>query len=241
MINWDVMLMDAGAANALSHFGLAFGAALIVLLFTVPFALRRIKRLQADLDRASAELRETTGFLSRFSNGIWQSDGVDGVMHAAALNVAERVDAESVGIYEMVDGELHGIGVCGPYPLVHGIDKPLLTPYEQLLDAMRRERYEAKSSLFGKLMKDQQRELVPDASVDPRFSEFPSNGAACILSDILETDVPESYFLSIAAMRKISSNSSPDRKDSEFTIQAELPALNVPAPVDGAVKQDCTS
>ena len=96
-------------------------------------------------------------------------------MHAAALNVAERVDAESVGIYEMVDGELHGIGVCGPYPLVHGIDKPLLTPYEQLLDAMRRERYEAKSSLFGKLMKDQQRELVPDASVDPRFSEFPNS------------------------------------------------------------------
>ena len=73
------------------------------------------------------------------------------------------------------------------------------------------------------------------------FSESPSNGAACILSDILETDVPESYFLSIAAMRKISNNSFPDRKVSVSTIQAEVPALNAPAPVDGAVKQDCTS
>ena len=77
--------------------------------------------------------------------------------------------------------------------------------------------------------------------ITARFSEFPSNGAACILSDILETNVPESYFLSTAAMRKISSNLSPDRKVSVSTIQAEVPALNAPAPVDGAVKQDCTS
>lgn len=77
--------------------------------------------------------------------------------------------------------------------------------------------------------------------ITARFSESPSSGAACILSDILETNVPESYFLSTAAMRKISSNSSPDRKVSVSTIQAEVPALNAPAPADGAVKQDCTS
>lgn len=77
--------------------------------------------------------------------------------------------------------------------------------------------------------------------ITAHFSEFPSSGAACILSDILETNVPESYFLSTAAMRKISSNSSPDRKVSVSTIQAEAPALNAPDPVDGAVKQDCTS
>lgn len=72
--------------------------------------------------------------------------------------------------------------------------------------------------------------------ITARFSESPSSGAACILSDILETNVPESYFLSTAAMRKISSNSSPDRKVSVSTIQAEVPALNAPAPVDGADK-----
>ena len=83
-------------ANFLQMFVLSFGAALVVLLFTVPVALRRIRRLQSDLDRASAELRETSGFLTRFSKGIWQRDGVDGVMHAAALNVAEKVDAEAV-------------------------------------------------------------------------------------------------------------------------------------------------
>ena len=176
------MLMVA-AANAgvsvnsmLPQFGLAFGAALVVLLFTVPVALRRIRRLQSDLDRASAELRETTGFLTRFSNGIWQRDGVDGVMHAAALNVAEKVDAESVGIYEFVDGKLRGVGVSGPYPLVRSIDKPLLTPYEELLRAMHRELWDQEEGVFCKLLENRQREIIPDASVDSRFSMLPNAG-----------------------------------------------------------------
>ena len=164
------------AGSSMLSFGLAFSAALVVLLFTVPVALRRIRRLQSDLERASAELRETTGFLTRFSNGIWQKDGVDGVMHAAALNVAEKVDAESVGIYEFSDGKLHGVGVSGPYPLVRGIDRPLLTPYEELLAAMRREYWDGEEGIFCKLLENRQREIIPDASVDGRFSLFPNSG-----------------------------------------------------------------
>ena len=68
------LIAAAGPSNVLLNFGLAFTTALIVLLFTVPVALRRIRRLQSDLERASAELRESTGFLTRFSNGIWQRD-----------------------------------------------------------------------------------------------------------------------------------------------------------------------
>ncbi len=164
-------------ANFLQMFVLSFGAALVVLLFTVPVALRRIRRLQSDLDRASAELRETSGFLTRFSKGIWQRDGVDGVMHAAALNVAEKVDAEAVGIYEFSDGQMHGIGVSGAYPLIFGIEKPHLTPYEELLEAMRKEHLSESSLLFSRLIRDRQRELIPDASVDDRFSDFPNSGS----------------------------------------------------------------
>ena len=43
----------------------------------------------------------------------------------------------------------------------------------------------------------------------------------CILSDILIRDVPEKYFLSAAAMRKILSNLSRDRKAKESTKQTE--------------------
>ena len=79
------------------------------------------------------------------------------------------------------------------------------------------------------------------ACTTARFSESPKNGVVCILSDILEKDVPEGYFLSNAAIRKISSNSSPDRKVSVSMIQAELPAPKPQAQVDGAAKLDCTS
>ena len=177
--------------GSIISFGLSFFAALIVLLFTVPVALRRIRRLQSDLDKASAELRETTGFLTRFSNGIWQRDGVAGVMHAAALNVAEKVDAESVGIYEFSDGKLHGVGVSGPYPLVRGVDKPLLTPYEELLEAMRREYWNSEEGIFCKLLENRQREIIPDASVDGRFSVFPNAGAikSVMIAPLLVDDV----------------------------------------------------
>ena len=171
----ELSLCTIAGGNSIIAFGLSAASALIILLFTVPVALRRIRRLQSDLERASAELRETTGFLTRFSNGIWQRDGVDGVMHAAALNVAEKVDAESVGIYEFSDGRLHGVGVSGPYPLVRGIDKPLLTPYEELLSAMRKEYWSADGGIFSKLLENRQREIIPDASVDSRFSDFPNN------------------------------------------------------------------
>ena len=43
----------------------------------------------------------------------------------------------------------------------------------------------------------------------------------CILSDILIRDVPERYFLSAAAMRKILSNLSRDRRVKESTKQTE--------------------
>ena len=51
--------------------------------------------------------------------------------------------------------------------------------------------------------------------------ESHSKGEGCILSDFLNQDVPDKYFLSPSAMQKISSKSSPDRKDSESMSQAE--------------------
>ena len=52
-------------------------------------------------------------------------------------------------------------------------------------------------------------------------SESHNSAEGCTLSDILMLDVPEKYFLSEAAMRKILSSLSPAHKDSESTKQTE--------------------
>ena len=51
--------------------------------------------------------------------------------------------------------------------------------------------------------------------------ESRSSGEGCMLSDILMSDVPEKYFLSKAAMRKILSSLSGDAKDKESMKPAE--------------------
>ena len=53
------------------------------------------------------------------------------------------------------------------------------------------------------------------------FDTITSNGEGCILSDFLNQDVPDKYFLSTSAMQKISSKSYPDRKVKESTKQTE--------------------
>ena len=52
-------------------------------------------------------------------------------------------------------------------------------------------------------------------------SESHNSEGGCILSDILIRDVPERYFLSAAAMRKILSNLYRDRRAKESTKQTE--------------------
>ena len=52
-------------------------------------------------------------------------------------------------------------------------------------------------------------------------SESHNSEEGCTLSDILMHDVPEKYFLSEAAMRKILSNLSPVHKDNESMKQTE--------------------
>src|SRR5699024_8257517 len=52
-------------------------------------------------------------------------------------------------------------------------------------------------------------------------SECHKKDGDCILSQVLEDEVPEKYFLSAAAMQKILSNSSPDRRENGSMIHPE--------------------
>lgn len=57
--------------------------------------------------------------------------------------------------------------------------------------------------------------------ITAQISESRSNEGGCTLSQVLEDEVPDGYFLSPAAMRKILKNLSPDRRDSESMEQTE--------------------
>ena len=76
--------------------------------------------------------------------------------------------------------------------------------------------------------------------ITANFSESPKAESGCILSDILEEDVSEKYFLSPAAMARILSSLSQAPRDSGFTMSAESPAPKPPEPEDGVEKQGCT-
>ena len=57
-----------------------------------------------------------------------------------------------------------------------------------------------------------------------RISEFPNPERECILSDILESDVPEKYWLSHRQMQSLLFKPSPAEKANESTLPREQPS-----------------
>lgn len=55
-----------------------------------------------------------------------------------------------------------------------------------------------------------------------RISESPNPERECILSDILETDVPEKYYLSQKQMERLLYKLSPEHRENVCTLTAEL-------------------
>ena len=90
---------------------------LLLLLLISYIALRllrlRAERLRRDLEEEKQARAELASFLSRFSTGLRGDRGFDAVMHTTAMNVAEKVDAESLCIYEFRNEELTGAGIFG--------------------------------------------------------------------------------------------------------------------------------
>jgi len=150
---------------------------LVILLLPVTLTaihyFHRTRELGRTLDRANERRREITNFLSRFSTGLQEEDGVEGAMHAAARHVAEQTDAESVAIYEVTDNVLRVTGVCGTYPLIHSSNQMLFARHHHLFEALRREEMPVGRGFIGGMATTRQAELVSDASADPRFIEYP--------------------------------------------------------------------
>ena len=136
----------------------------------------RCTHLLRDLDHANSRLREITSFLDRFSTGLQSEEGVAGAMHAAAHHVAEQTDAEAVAIYEIGEEGLRAVGVCGAYPLIHSTNRLLFSKHHHLFAALSREIIKEGSGFLGQVAAERQALLVPDASKDERFAEYPDHG-----------------------------------------------------------------
>ena len=145
---------------------------LSAILAAVRFFLRNAD-LARRLDAANDRRREITNFLNRFSSGLQVEGGVEGAMHGAARHVAEQTDADAVAIYDFSGDELRATGVCGAYPLVHSSNPLIYTRHHHLFETLRREKIRVGRGFLGGVAASRQPELVPDASADPRFTEFP--------------------------------------------------------------------
>ena len=77
------------------------------------------------------------------------------------------------------------------------------------------------NELHPKITEKEGNDIVLNGACLTADITFPNSENGCTLSDILMTDVPEKYFLSQAAMRKISGKLSAAAKDSAFTTRAE--------------------
>ena len=63
--------------------------------------------------------------------------------------------------------------------------------------------------------------ILNGVCITARISESRNSVGGCTLSQVLEDEVPDRYFLSPAAMRKILNSLSPERKDKEFMKRTE--------------------
>ena len=149
---------------------------LAIVLSAIATAVRFFLRnadLVRRLDAANERRREISNFLNRFSSGLQEEGGVEGAMHGAARHVAEQTDADAVAIYEFSGDELRATGVCGAYPLVHSSNQLIYTRHHHLFETLRREKIRSGRGFLGGIVASRQPELVPDASADPRFTEYP--------------------------------------------------------------------
>ncbi len=152
--------------------------ALIILIFLLAVAIavaasfyRKANELRMDLTGAVMGRTEISNFLSRFASGINCEDGLDGAMHSTACYIREQIEAGSVAIYGVAGDKLTALGVCGDFPLLTG-DAVTYGDTRQVLETLRRYPLTSGEGFLGKVVESRRSDLVPLASVDPRFDHI---------------------------------------------------------------------
>ena len=145
---------------------------LVIMLITALSFYRKIKELKLNLHDENRGRSEINNFLSRFSSSINCDDGIDSVMHSMAENLRSQIEAGSVAIYGLENKKLVALGVAGEYPLTTA-DYIGLAHHQQL-DKLRSQEITEGVGFIGAIARSHRGELIPLASIDERFSAYPT-------------------------------------------------------------------
>lgn len=134
-----------------------------------------VAELQGEITKLRAGHRSVDHFLSAIFREMRSESGISGAMHAAAGYLAEQSGAEAAAIYEMNEGQLVIAGLHGPFPLIHSGNRIILSNHAHLFELLRRERIRSGTGFIGGMVDHTRAELVPNASLDSRFDEYPDS------------------------------------------------------------------
>ncbi len=141
--------------------------------FTALLLRERQRRLE--LASACGQLRASTRSSETFLSSMFsemRGDGMGGAMQLAARHVADQCGAEGAAIYEMNNGMLRAVGVCGQYPVFRNGSRIRIVQAEQLLELLARDPIRPGEGFVGGAAMLEHAEMTPDVTADPRFRKY---------------------------------------------------------------------
>ena len=147
--------------------------AVSVAVVTALFLRERQRRqeLTFDYEQAAGKHRSSEKFLNRVFAEM-RGGGVSGAMQIAVRHVAESCGAEGAAVYEMNNGLLRAVGVCGRYPVFRNGVRLQVLQSEQLLELLAREPVRPGEGFVGGAAVLENAEMTTDVTADPRFQKY---------------------------------------------------------------------
>ncbi|MDD2403144.1 MAG: SpoIIE family protein phosphatase [Victivallaceae bacterium] len=149
---------------------------IIVLAGYATLQNSRIFKLLSKLRDLMHQKAEVTNFLNHFSRSLKSLEDIDDSMATTARYIADMIEAESICIYNCIDGKnLNAMCISGAYPLVHGGNAYIMTKPKYILDVLRRESIVVNEGLIGTIVGRHEPFILEDASGHPALEEFGTN------------------------------------------------------------------
>ncbi|MCI7643906.1 MAG: SpoIIE family protein phosphatase [Lentisphaeria bacterium] len=148
---------------------------IVTLVFFVLFGIYQKSHntlLCKKLREITHQKAEISNFVGLFSRSLAGEGGIQSSMNTAARYVAEQVEAESVGIYELVDDNFLICGISGAYPLIKGSSSYVMTKPKHILNALRNDPIPRNEGIIGQAAARMDGIRIEEAWKDPRFAVY---------------------------------------------------------------------
>ncbi len=147
--------------------------------------IQRGKVLREQVRKLRRKHDEVNSFLNLFSKGLQDIEDIDSAMHTTARYVADLIDAESVCIYDVINGSLVASGVCGRYPLGEHAGNYVLTRPKYILESLRVRKIAIGEGIIGEIAQNNQPLLIRDASTQDLSPDFTCDVSTLIAAPVM--------------------------------------------------------